>query len=207
VIKFRDFSKNLIDSSVADAMMWANDAVYFVNNGSLIEITFEFFGKVIYRNKVVSTICPSYKVFPGIVVQDDFMKCHLAIPFARGLCANIHVRELDGFRVIDAKHERLTTVLVVEKGGNFYRYIVCFEENFLKYTLLVEQLSDFMALNFVSLDNGLNVLAEDHQIVLFMGSVRKEIKNTPVDSSKRLYHHGMNVYFVDDKKLYRIKMI
>jgi hypothetical protein len=206
-LQFFNLSKSPLDSSTAEAMTLANDAIYFVNNGELLEGTFERFGKLLYRNKVVSGVCPSYKVHPGIVVQDDFMKCHLAIPFARGLCANIHVKELDGYRIIEAKHEGFVTVLLAEKGGDFYRYILCFDKNFSTYDPWVEHLNGFVSINFIGLDNGLNVMADDEKVTLFKDkSAKKEIKKTPVDSSKRLCHHGMDVYFIDGTKLYRLKM-
>ena len=207
-LEFYDLKKNLVDTSTAEALTGANDLVYSVNNGELIESSFERLGKLIHMAKVVSGICPSYKVFPGIVVQDDYMKCHLAIPYGKGLCANVLVKELNGYRIIDAKHEGRVSVLVAERGGDFWRYILCFDENFYGYTVWKEQLNGLVAVNFVALPNGLCLLADEDQIVLFRDEKnKKEMKNSPVDTSTRLYHHGMDVYFVDGDKLYRIKML
>jgi hypothetical protein len=207
-IEFHDLKKNLVDTLSAEAMFGANDLVYSINNGELIESSFERFGKLIHRAQVVSGICPSYKVFPGIVVQDDFMKCHLAIPYGRGLCANVLVKELNGYRIIDAKHEGPVSILVAEKGGDFWRYILFFDKNFSQYTVWKEQLNGFVAVNFSGLPNGLCLLADEDQIVLFRDEKnKKEMKNSPVNASTRLYHHGMDVYFVDGEKLYRIKML
>lgn len=201
-ISFYDLKKNHVDTLQADAMMGANELIYSINNGDLIESSFERFGKLIHRNQVISSICPSYKIFPGVVVQDDFMRCHLAIPYAKGLCQNILVKELDGFRVIDAKHEGTTTVIIAEKGGNYFRYILCFGKQ-----PWIEDIQGISAVNFISLPNGLHLLAEDDKITLFRDlTSKKEIKNTPVNSTTRLYHHGMDVYFVDGSKIYKVKM-
>ena len=207
-LEIHDLKKNLIDTLSAEAVFGANDLVYSVNNGELVESSFERLGRIIHRAQVVSGICPSYKIFPGIVVQDDFMKCHLAIPYGGGLCANVLVQELNGYRVIDAKHEGQVSVLVAEKGGNFWRYILCFDKNFYSYTVWKEQLNGFVAVNYVGLPNGLCLLADEDKMVLFRDEKnKKEMKNSPVDASTRLYHHGMDVYFVDGDNLYRIKML
>jgi hypothetical protein len=205
--RFFDLSKNLIEVSQADSIMSANSCIYFVNNGELVEASFERFGNLIYRNKVVSGVSPSYKIYPGVVVQDDFMRCHLAIPFSKGLCANVHVMELDGYRIIDAKHEGFTTILIAEKGGDFSRNILSFNKNFSSYEFWKEQINSPISVNFVALENGLVIMADDEQVTVFKDKfTKKEIKNAPVDSSTRLCHHGMEVYFVDGTKFYRLKM-
>jgi hypothetical protein len=207
-LEFYDLKKNLVDTLSAEAAFGANDLMYSINNGELVESSFERFGKLVHRTKAVSGICPSYKVFPGIVVQDDFMKCHLAIPYAQGLCANILVKELNGYRIIDAKHEGTVSVLVAEKSGDFWRYILCFDKNFSSYTVWKEQLTNFISVNYLALPNNLNILLEDDKIIMFRDNLnKKEIKNPPVNSSTRLYHHGMNVYFTDDSKIYRVKVL
>ena len=207
-LHFYDFSKKRIDSVSAEAMTATNEAIYSVNNGELIESTFERFGKLIHKYKVISGICPSYKVFPSVVVQDDFMKCHLAIPYSRGLCCNILVKELNGHRIIDAKHEGLVTVLITEKGGDFWRFVLCFNKYFSDYTVWNELIEGPEAINFIGLPNELYILADEDKITLFKDKDhKKEIKNSPVNTSTRLYHHGMDVYFVDGAKLYRIKLL
>jgi serine/threonine protein kinase len=207
-LSFNDLTKNQISSLTATSAFSANGLVYSINNGDLLESSFDRLGKLIHQVKVVSSISPSHKVFPGIVVQDDFMKCHLAIPYAKGLCANVHVKELDGFRIIDARHEGNISGFIAEKSGNLWRYILIFDKGFYKYEVWAEQLNGVCEINFSVLPNGLNILADDGKIILFKDKAnKKEFNNAPVDTSTRFYHNGMDVYFVDENKLYKIKML
>jgi hypothetical protein len=206
-ICFYDLSKKPVSVMSAEAMFGANGLIYSINNGELVENSFERLGRLLHQTKPVSNLCPSYKIFPGIITQDDFMKCHLAVPYSPGHCVNILVSELNGFRIIDAKHEGHTSVLIVEKGGNFWQYILIFNENFSKYSVWIEPMTGPGAVNFISLENGLNILADDDKTVLFRDKDhKKEIKNSPINSSTRLYHNGVEVYFADGTKLYKVKM-
>jgi serine/threonine protein kinase len=202
-IRFFDMLKNHVNFSAAEAIIGANNCIYFVSNGDLIEGAFERLGNLVYRNKVVSTICPSYRIFSGIIVQDDFMKCHLAIPFAKGLCANIHVTELDDYRIIDAMHEGFVTVIVTEKNGKNHEHILWFEENFSSYKIESKELDYLQAINFIFLPNKVAILAKDNEFIMFNKNQNEKNKNVPINSSSRLYHNGMQVFFTEGNKLYK----
>lgn len=204
---FSDVGQQSVWQQDAECLMPANGCVYVVSNGSLLENAFDRLGKLIHTTKVVSSICPSYRIFPGLVVQDDFMKCHLAIPYERGLCANVHVTDLDGHRIVDAKHEGYVTVLIAEHNGKYSKYIICYNKNFSGYSLKEEQMNSLHAVNFIALPNGLYFIADDTKAVLFKDNTAgKEFKDVPVNSGTPLYHEGMTVYFTEENKLYRVRM-
>lgn len=205
VASFFDLNKKLLGEIQAEALFGANNLVYTVCNGDLIENSFERMGKLVHRTRVVSSICPSFRVFPGVVVQDDFMRCHLAIPYEKGLCANIHVKELDGYRIIDAKHEGLVTVLMAEKHGDYFKYVLSYDDDLSKYGIWSEKVDSLHAINFVALPNKLNLMVDDEKAVLFKDSDRKEMKNSIIEASTRLYHDGMTVFFTDGEKLYQVR--
>jgi serine/threonine protein kinase len=205
-ITFCDFSKNIIETIPAEHAMSANGLIYSVNGGEFIEHSFERLGKLIPMTKVMSSLCPSYKVFSGVIVQDDFMKCHLIVPYAKGMCANIHVKELDNCRIIDAKHRGLVTVLIHEKGGDYFQTVLCFNKTFTAYTYWQKNV-DLQPINFVALPNGLNILAWNDKVVGFSKvDDRKEVPNAPINALTPLFHEGMTVLSTEGSKLYKVRM-
>jgi hypothetical protein len=204
--QFFNLSKISVAELPSEAMMAANGLIYSVSSGELVEHSFERLGKLIHQTKVVCSLCPSYKIFPGIIAQDDFMKCHLAIPYEAGMCVNIHVPELDGFRIIDARSEGHAAVLLAEKTGIYWKYVLCFDHYFSKYTLIKQEV-DLHSINFVALPSGIYVMADDEVVTLFNGGgMSKEMKNAPINATTKLYHEEMSVFFTSDEHFYRVKM-
>jgi len=206
LLAFFDFSRNHIETIPTDNVLTANGLVYTVSGGELIEHSFERLGNLLHMTKVVSSLCPSYKVFSGIIVQDDFMKCHLVIPFGKNLCANVHAKELDGYRIIDAKAHGHVCILVAEQGGEYFRNILFFDKAFTSYKILVEKI-DLQGINFVSLPNGLYVLADNNQATVFSNlDNRQDFPNSPINAATRLFNEGMTVISVDGPKIYKVRM-
>jgi hypothetical protein len=205
LVQFFDLNQKPVSSHPAEAMMAANGLIYSVNSGDLIEHSFERLGKLIHKTKVVSSLCPSYRVFPGVVVQDDFMKCRLAIPYEIGMCVNVLVPELDGYRVIDARSEGHVVVLIAEKGGVYWKCVLCFDHYFSGYVLKKQEV-DLHAINMISLPSGIYVMADDDKVVLFKDKMSKEMKNAPIDASTQMYHDEMLVYFTNAEHLYKVTM-
>lgn len=205
--EFYDLKNDLVGSIEAEDMMGYNGAIYTINNGQLVQNTFERLGKTIHRTKNVCDISRSYKVFRGVIFQDDFMKCRLAIPFDLDYCVNIRVKELDGQRIVDARYESGICIIISEQKGKYFKNTVCFNKDHSDYTILSEALVDFHAVNFTVLPNGMCLAVDSEKLSLFKGlSGRKEINDIPFDVSMRLYHHNMDVLFVDENKLYKVSM-
>jgi hypothetical protein len=205
--KFYELNGTEVSSIKAEDIMGSNGAIYTINNGQLIENTFERFGKLQHRTKMVCDISMSYKVFKGVVIQDDFMKCRLAIPFEIGKCINVNIEELDGQRIVDARYEKGICVVLAEKQGKYFRYILCFNDAHSDYSILTEDVIDFHLVNFTVLPNKMCLLIDDEKLSMFKNNKgRKEITNLPFDVSMRLYHDNMQVLFVDDRKLYSVTM-
>lgn len=204
---FYDLKCNVISNIEAEAIMGYNGIAYTINSGQLIENTFERMGKIIHAAKNVCDISRSYKVFRGVIVQDDFMKIHLAIPFEKGMSVNTYIKELNGHRVIDARYDKGICIVITEKQSKYLRYIICFNDNHSKYTIQEEEVVDLHPANFIVLPNKLCITLDDEKLSLFMdANKRKEITNCPFDVSMRLYNEEMQVLFVDGRKLYSVTM-
>ncbi len=207
IAEFCDLKNNLISSIEAEDMMGYNKAIYTINNGQLIENTFERLGKIIHKAKNVCDISRSHKVFRGVIVQDDFMKCRLAIPFQIGYCINVGIQELDGHRIVEARYESGICIVMSEFKGKYFRSTLCFNKDHSDYTALSEPVTDFHSINFTVLPNGLCLAVDNEKLAMYKDLTgRKEINDIPFDISMRLYHNNMDVLFVDGKKLYKVSM-
>lgn len=207
MVEFLDLAGNVISSIEAEDIMGYNGAIYSISNGQLVENTFERLGKIIHRVKVVCDLSNSYKVFRGVVFQDDFMKCRVVIPFSLGMCINMPVKELNGHRIVDARYNMGICMIMSENQGKYYKSTLCFNSNHSEYQILNEEVIDYHMVNFIVLPNKLCLAVGDEKLSLFKDLTgTKEISDPPFDVSMRLYNDNMQVLFVDDKKLYSITM-
>lgn len=205
-VNFYDLSENLISSIEAEDMMGYHSALYTINNGQLIQNTFERLGRIIHKTKIVCNITNSYKVFKGVIFLDDFMKCRLVIPFEADSCVNICVKELDNHRIISAGYDQNICICISEFQGKYYKAIICFNKLHSEYEILQEGI-DFQATNFIVLPNKLCLDIDLEKLSLFKTlTTKKEIRNIPFDNSMRLYNENMQVMFIDENKLYSVSM-
>ncbi len=205
--EFFDLNNKSISDIKAEDIMGYNGYIYTINNGRLIENHFEKFQRVIHTTKTVCRISKSYKSFRGVIVQDDFTKIRLAIPFERGKCINTYVKELDGQRIIDARYDKGICIVVTEKQGSYFKYTICFDKTHTSYDIKQEDMIDYHPVNFITLPTGMCISVDNDKMSLFKNNKgSKDITNTPINVSMRLYHEHMKVLFVDNKKIYSIAM-
>jgi len=131
----------------------------------------------------------------------------LAIPFDKGKCINIHLKELDGHRIIDARYDKGICIVVTERKGKYLKYTICFNEEHSSYDTKQEDMTDYYPVNFIVLPNKLCLSVSEDKLTLFKNNKgSKELTDLPFNVSMRLYHDNMQVLFVDDKVLYSITM-
>jgi len=204
---FYNLKGDVVSAIQAEAMMGYNNIAYTTNAGELVQNTFERLGKLVHVTDAVCNISSSYKMYKGVVVQDDFTKIHLAIPFDKGMCINSYIKELDGQRILNARYEKGICVVITENQNKYMRYILCFNDDHSKYTIREEEVVDLHTANFIVLPNKICITLDDEKLAMFVdNNKRKEITNCPFDVSMRLYHEELLVLFVDQKRLYSVTM-
>jgi serine/threonine protein kinase len=205
--EFYDLNNRSIAIIQAEDMMGYNGLIYTINNGRLVENFFEKFKKIIHLTKVVCKISKSCKVYRGVIIQDDFTKIRLAIPFEKGKCINAHVSELDGHRIINARYDKGICIIISERKGEYLKYTICFNKEHSSYDIKQETIADYYPVNFIVLPNKLCLSVSDDKLSLFKNnSGSKDLTDLPFNVSMRLYHDNMQVFFVDNKVLYSITM-
>jgi serine/threonine protein kinase len=206
LIFFDSRTKEIISTTASEGCMAANGAIYTADSFNLVENTFEKRNKVLHSACTVSSLNPnSFKMFPGVVMQDVNGKCLMTIPFELGSCSEIWVPEINGHRIIDAKYSKRFCIIISEKGSIYYRHLLQISKDFSKYVIKTDDDVELNPVNFVVRSNGLCINAFDDYTAELFEDFRagiKEIKNPPFNTKTKLFTDSNRILFAEDKNLY-----
>lgn len=192
----------------ANSMMARNGCIYTIYDGRLMENTFSRMGnKLIHSCRQSASVMDlSTQMFNGVIIQDILNKKYVTLPYAKGLCAHLPVKELDGYRILGAKSERNVCAIMAEKSGKYYRFILSFGATYAGYSIRVVEDVPYTDINLTVMPNGVAVLALDDSVEVFKDNVAKIIDNPPFDATKRIFNVSGVIYYIDGKELYTVKM-
>jgi len=207
-LTFEDIGTHPIGTVKAGKMMYRNGSIYSVYDGKLNENTFDRIGnKILHKVRVASNVLElSTMVFDGVVFQDLLGKCYVTLPFEKGKCASMPVKELDGYRVLEARSEKNICGVLAEKKGVYCRFMLVFDDKFETYTVTRADDVSYSPINLTVMNNGLCIMAVDSDVHLFKSHQVKVINNPPFDADTRLSNASGKVFFIEKNKLYSVKM-
>jgi len=202
-----------IDNGVieADAFMVSDGRLYLKSGEHLLETCFH--GpemKPIVSTKLVGNVLErATKLFEGVVIQDLLEAWYASVFPESGICIQVKLDTLKGYKVIEAKYEKGLLMVVGTKKGKYDRFIFSIREGKIGQTRKIEDVS-YSGLNFTVLDNGLCAcLTEQTEMEVF--AVKnilkvKTIQDPVLHGGMKLTNDGGRVLFVDGKKLYSMRM-
>ena len=197
-----------IGSYNSSDIMACNGCMYSISNVGLVEHEFDKLGKVFVTHKTVATVHPlSTKLFEGIAVQELYGKASIAVPYMKGHVANLHVPELDGYTIIDAKRVGHVAMFIGEKKGKYDCITLILDKaSYTSYISAVETDVDQRVANFTIKSTGLVVVCEyDNSVKMFVDFKKAQIiSNTPMDETFPIFGNG-NVHFVNYDQIYIAK--
>ena len=204
-VYFTDLAGELVDVLAADDMMEHNGLIYTVRNGILTENACTRLGKIVHQMRTVCNVFePASKLLKGVVIQDILGKCWMALPYKPQACKNIHIKELDSYRILDAKYSSKICIVMAEKQGTYDRFIICFSDDHSTYTIRTDADVEIGTVNFAVLSKGLCItVINDLKVEAFFNNDKvKVIDNPPFDSSMKLINDGDKLLFIDKIRLY-----
>lgn len=203
-----ELSGTSIGNISADGMMYRNGCIYTSYKGKLIENSFISFGnKIVHSTRVAANVLDlSTKFFNGVIFQDLLGKIHITLPFEKGKCSVIHTRELDGYRILDARSERNVCGVMAEKNGLYYCFVFTFNQDYSSYTIRVTKDIPYSEINLTVLPNGIAVIVNNGDAEIFKDSNVKVIDNPPFNSTTKLYNYSGSIYYIDGKEIKSVKM-
>jgi hypothetical protein len=199
-----------VGSISATGMFLRNGCIYTISNGKLIENSFSMIGnKTIHRTNELENISTlSSKMYDGVVIQNLLGNYYVTLPYAKGASFSKHIKELSGYRVIDAKSDKNVCIILAEKGGIYSRFIIVFDrKDYNQFDIRIVNDVSIDVINFTVLDNGMCIFlnAEQELEMFFNNKNSQVIKDPPIDISMRLISFGNDVYFINGNSLFNMK--
>lgn len=201
-----------------EEMMIINNTIYAKHQDKLMELSFiEMNGNIIASVKKTWGVMPySSEVYSGVVVQNVFGRNFLVIPLpsnhGNSECHVPLIAELDGYRIIDARHELRVCYITAHKDNKYYRFILKFDDKYKSYTCrIIEDIDSNIPINFVVLDNGIVISITDDEVIeifsnRYLKDDIKEIHDPDIDTTMKLTKDGVLTRFFKGDKLFSIKM-
>ena len=190
-----------------DDFMMRNGCIYSIYKGTMTECSVDKMGnRYLLKTRLsCNTSELSTKVFDGVVFQDLLGKCYITLPFEIGRCAFNPIKELDGYRILDAKSERNIVVVIAEKKSIYYRFIFTFDKSYMNYTYRKVDDVSYTGVNFTVKPNGVCIMTTDSETEIFKDNHIKKITNSPFDSTNRLFNRNGDIFFIAHDRIYSVR--
>jgi len=200
-------------SLYADDIMSHDGRLYVRNGSQILEIEFTEIGKnVLVSPKHVGNVLEqAAKVYDGVIVENLFDAMYFSMFPESGICRQIAIRELDGYKIIDAKYEGglLVVIGVNNKTGEYDRFTFWFDSKW-KYQSVVVKDITYTGLNFTVLDNGVVILInEEEKVEIFRvadPTKKKVVDDDAIAADMKLTSSGAKTMFTKGQSLYSFKM-
>jgi len=214
-VELRDLQLNKsIDLHMkAESMMAHDGRIYFKSGDHVYEISFLGMpdGSSKASAKPVANVMPSATmVLDGVVVQDMLGAWYASVFPLPGRSYQFHLKELDGWKLVDAKYDNGILMTVGTKKGSYRRWVFVLQTDFSSYVVReAKDIASYTGLNFTVLESGICAhIDEEERLELFQnkpgGSQTKIIDDPAVPSGRMLCRCGTNVLFAQGSKLYKL---
>jgi hypothetical protein len=191
--------KTRIETALSGEQLQVHAGRLYIRSGDrLLEIELHDVGPtVIAAARVQARIRPhASRLFPGVVLQSLLGSCYASLLDKEQGTRQLHLRQLDGLRVVDAKYDRGVLVAVSHDRGRYDRYTYRLDGG--EQDLRIERDVDSPTVDFVCLPGGVCVCRKDNdRIELFPTrpgqSKRRIIEDAALHASTALARRGSQV--------------
>lgn len=168
--------------------------------------------QIIASTKAVVNILPhGTRLYPGVVIQNMLGSVYVSLLSGPGVARQVPVKDLTGYKVLDAKYDSGVLMVIGAKGGKYDRLVFRFDPDSDAYDMRVVKDIPMASLNFVTLDSGVCVcLNEEEKLELFSArrgsSGLKYVEDPVLGSDMLLGKQGGTVLFARGNKVYKMRM-
>ncbi|MHA2426412.1 MAG: hypothetical protein ACXADB_00030 [Candidatus Hermodarchaeia archaeon] len=167
---------------------------------------------VIATANVIGNVMPkATRLWGGVATQNMLGSMFVSLFPEKGMCYQVKVPELDGYKIIDAKFDGGVMMVVGVKKNRYDRLVFRFDKSYAKYDVRYVKDIIHTGLNFVTLDTGICVcLNEDENIEAFSAKMNssslKVVEDSALDGDMRLFKMGGKVGFYRGNRVYSMSM-
>lgn len=196
-----------------EEVMATQGRVYVKNRTQMFEVQFANVGGRLMATpqKICDVADKATQVFEGVVVQSLFDAYNITVFPDAKQCRQFQVRELDGYRIVDAKYEKRVLMLVAvdAKTGRYDRFIFRFGRDWAGYDVRVISDIPNMGVNFTVLNNHKVVtITEDGKLEICFSdrgnAAVKAIEDPVIEPDMLLASRDDEVLFSKGRTLYTI---
>jgi len=195
-----------------DFMRYDN-RLYVKNGTAIYEVKFVEAGNNIIPSMKSVANCLEHgtRVMEGCIIQDLLGATYVSFFPEPDKHYQTHIKELDEYKIIDAKFEKGVLMVVGHKNGKYDKLIFRMSSTFAEYDCRKVEDVTYSGINFTVLDNKICVhMTEDEKLQLFP-SVRnqaqmKEVDDPTLSGDMKLFSYGVQTMFWQGEKVYSIKM-
>ncbi len=199
----------------ASSLMIVANTLFVINEREIIEVGFfDGTGKITASVDSSWGLMSNAEIFNGIIFQHIMGKPYVVIPIPKegsiSSYIELEIPELDGYRIVNGKHENGIVILTGLKNGDYDLFILRFDDNYASYHCRKIDSVDLVSPNFVSLDNGQTIFINAiDEMELFKREPSStsviDINDPDIDFTMKLCNNGMQVRFFQGNNLYSIK--
>lgn len=196
----------------ADEIMSYDGRIYIKNGCQILELEFNEIGSDILTTTthVSNVLEQAAQIFEGVIVENLFESYYFSIYPEKSVCRQISIKELNGYKIIDAKFDKSVLVVVGVKNGQYDRFVFCFDKEYKKYSSNLCSNITYSGINFIVLDNNICILlTEDGMLEVFKTNdptKKKSIDDKTIDLNMKLISKENDCIFFTNQKLYQLKM-
>ena len=202
-------NKQMIQATINGTdIMSCEGRVYVQSEQNIFEIEFFEQNSILATSKMVASIMPNAtRMFQGVAVQNMLGSLIFSIFPKSGHHRPIRIKELEKYKIVDAKYERNVLMVLVVDDGKYSRYIFRFSEDWQSYDVRIVEDIIPTGINFTVLERGVCIcITEEENVEIFSNQKDKpDIKkydDPAIDSEMRLCHAGDSVRFAKSGRLY-----
>ena len=196
-----------------DFLMSYKGTVYIKQGATLNELKFIEMPNSIQAvlNPVANVMDNSSLPFDGLVMQDMLGAWYASIFPKTGLHYQIHLKELVGYKIIDAKFDNGIISVVGSKKGKYDKFIFRLSSKYDNYDIREIKDIDYTEMNFAVLETGVCAsIEEDGKLELSankMGIVDvKVVDDSEISEDMRICSNGSHAVVFKDNILYKISL-
>lgn len=203
--------KELLTTIGKNVMQYAN-RLYIQGDAQIFEVL-PYEGKDVFISvhPIANILEKATQMFDGVVVQNLLGSYFVSVFPESKNHQQIPIKELTGYKLIDAKFEDGVLMVVgVGVNGKYDRFVFRFAEDW-TYDMRVIKDITYSGLNFTVLDNGVCVCITEAEVVEIFSAKKdsasiKEINDPGIDSNMKLFHRGAKVMFAKGDKMFSMTM-
>jgi len=196
-----------------EAVIGSEGRIYVKRGGMLLEVCFVGMpaGTLVSTRQASAVPEQATHLFPGVAFLDLLGSWYASLLAAKGSAPQVRLKDLDGYRLIDARYQKRVLMVVAVKDGSIDKFIYRFNDQFSSHDVRIVHDISVPGVNFAVLDTGVCLhMTHDDQLEVFSNSPSDKMVNVFSDPELNggctLYKNGSQGLFARGSGLYRFSM-